>query len=312
MTPDRPSQQALFLAGCCRRAWCCSQSTTAADNAMRWSAKLWSLSRVMLLTFPLRWARIASASALFAAPPPCVAPITSAGVRRQRRRQGQQIPVVGMALDFFRQMRRVGAGQAVAEIVADLRDGRGTRFGMGAQVLAVGAHVPRIDQHHPRHVRVCRRIARRREAAHAMAADQDAVRIDAILRGVLGLAQEGHRRFGILDRAGEAESAGRAPTAAIVHRQHIPAGAPDRLRQVEILLVAGQAVQQQQRRLGTARRPPGRTARSCRRRRSGSAPGGWRPDAWHRAQCPPRRRAAPVRWPPARRQKTAAMPPPRV
>jgi hypothetical protein len=33
----------------------------------------------MLLTFPLPWARMASASALFPAPPPCLAPITSVG-----------------------------------------------------------------------------------------------------------------------------------------------------------------------------------------------------------------------------------------
>jgi hypothetical protein len=44
-----------------------------------------------------------------------------------------------------------------------------------------------------------------------MAADQDAARIDAILRGVLRLAQEGHCRFGIVDRAGDAEGAGRPP-----------------------------------------------------------------------------------------------------
>src|SRR5450830_973261 len=88
------------------------------------------------------------------------------------------------------------------------------------------------------HGRLRHRVARGGEATHAMAADEQAARIDAVLGGIVGLAQEGHRRCSILDRAGNAETAGGTPTAAIVHRQHVPPGAPDRLRQIEILLIA--------------------------------------------------------------------------
>ena len=61
---------------------------------------------------------------------------------------------------------------------------------------------------------------------------------------------EGDGHIGILQRIGEGEFAGAAPGAAIVQRQHREAGAADRLGEIEILLVAGKAVEQHHGRMG--------------------------------------------------------------
>ena len=65
-------------------------------------------------------------------------------------------------------------------------------------------------------------------------------------------ARERQRRLAILDRVAEAELAVRAPGPAISESQHVPADPAKRLGEVEIALVAGQAVEQDDRRLGAS------------------------------------------------------------
>ena len=62
---------------------------------------------------------------------------------------------------------------------------------------------------------------------------------------VCGIAQVGDGGVGVFDGMGEGEVAGRTPGAAVVEVDDVPPIAADGLGEVEIFLVAGEAVQEE-------------------------------------------------------------------
>ncbi len=84
----------------------------------------------------------------------------------------------------------------------------------------------------------------RHPTAHAVADDHQAPGVDAQGLGVLRIAHIGQGRIGVLQVLREAEDTGAAPGAAIIDGDHVPPGPADGLGQVQVLLVAGQAVEQ--------------------------------------------------------------------
>jgi len=82
------------------------------------------------------------------------------------------------------------------------------------------------------------------EAAHAVADEDDVGGVGAETLCVGRVAHVGDSGLGVFDGVGEGEVAGRAPGAAIVEVENVPSGAADGLGEVEILLVAGEAVEE--------------------------------------------------------------------
>jgi hypothetical protein len=82
------------------------------------------------------------------------------------------------------------------------------------------------------------------EAAHAVAEEDDVVGVGAEFFGVDGIAQVGDGGLCVLDGVGEGEVAGRAPGAAIVEEEDVVAVAAEGLGDVEVALVAGEAVEE--------------------------------------------------------------------
>ena len=80
-----------------------------------------------------------------------------------------------------------------------------------------------------------------------MPGDHERAGVDAVARDGGGLLKELQRGEGVFGRVAEGEGARTAPGAAVMERQDIPAGAPRRLRKIQILLIAGKAMEQQQR-----------------------------------------------------------------
>src|SRR6185295_1400812 len=81
-------------------------------------------------------------------------------------------------------------------------------------------------------------------AAHAVARDHDALCVDAELAGVRGIGEVREHGVRVLEIVAESELAGAPPRAAVVERNRVPASAPYRLREVDVLLVAGQYVEE--------------------------------------------------------------------
>src|SRR4051812_39407786 len=89
-----------------------------------------------------------------------------------------------------------------------------------------------------------RRGQRRDPPAHAMAGDDDTAGIDAEAARVGGITEEGEDGVGVLEIVGEAEFTGTAPRPAIVDGDRVPSIASHGLCDVEVLLVARQAVKE--------------------------------------------------------------------
>ena len=71
------------------------------------------------------------------------------------------------------------------------------------------------------------------------------VRVEACSVG--GIAEVSESGFGVLHGVAEGEAAGGSPGTAIVEVKDVPAGAADGLREVEVALVAGKAVEEDDR-----------------------------------------------------------------
>ena len=99
------------------------------------------------------------------------------------------------------------------------------------------------------------------EATHAVTDNGDLGRVAAIFLGVFRISQESNRCLRVFDGVAERKRSGAAPGAAIVRNQDVPAGAPDGVSEIHVLLVAGKAVQQQDDRMRTRARTPGRRRR---------------------------------------------------
>jgi len=91
-------------------------------------------------------------------------------------------------------------------------------------------------------------------ATHAVSADDESTRVDAETARVRGITEKGEHGIRVLEIVGEPELTWTAPRAAIVHGNGIPPIASYRLRDVEVLLVAGQSVKQHQRRMNAGAR----------------------------------------------------------
>ncbi len=117
--------------------------------------------------------------------------------------------------------------------------------GLAARLTAVceaATDVPGGDENGTTDLRVVRDGRGSHVSAHAVADDDDAVRIDAVLLIVGGVEQELHLGVGILGGVCEGEVAFDAPRTAIVHGEDVPAVSAEGLRDVEVLLEAGEAV----------------------------------------------------------------------
>jgi hypothetical protein len=79
-------------------------------------------------------------------------------------------------------------------------------------------------------------------ATHAVTGEDDAPGIDSKGCNVGRIAEKREHRAGVLKVLRKAEVARAAPGSAVVERHGIPAGAPQGLREIQILFVAGQAV----------------------------------------------------------------------
>ena len=77
----------------------------------------------------------------------------------------------------------------------------------------------------------------------AVANDDDAMGVDAVLLRVRGIEKETDLGVGILGCMLKGEVALHAPRASVVHGEHVPAMGAEELGDVEILLVAGKAVE---------------------------------------------------------------------
>ena len=82
-----------------------------------------------------------------------------------------------------------------------------------------------------------------------MACEDDPPRVDSQSGCVGRRAQIFKDRSGVLWVLSKAEVAGTAPRAAVVERYRVPARAPRRLGEIEILLVARQSVEDHDRRV---------------------------------------------------------------
>ena len=76
-----------------------------------------------------------------------------------------------------------------------------------------------------------------------MADDDDAMGVDAVLLIVGGVEEEADLGVGVFGGVLEGEVAFDAPRAAIVHGEDVPAVGAKALREVEVLLKAGKAVE---------------------------------------------------------------------
>jgi hypothetical protein len=106
----------------------------------------------------------------------------------------------------------------------------------------VDAHVGCGDQADSFDRRVLRADVAGHESAHAVADEDDVGGIGAELARVGGVAQVSDGGLRVFDGVGEGEVAGRAPGAAVVEVDDVPAIAADGLREVEIFFIAGEAV----------------------------------------------------------------------
>jgi len=82
------------------------------------------------------------------------------------------------------------------------------------------------------------------EASHAVADEDEVGGVDAEFFGVGRVAQIGDGGLDVFDAVGEGEVAGRTPGAAVVEVEDVPARAANGLGEVEILLIAGEAVEE--------------------------------------------------------------------
>lgn len=75
--------------------------------------------------------------------------------------------------------------------------------------------------------------------AHAMAGNDDAMRVNAQPLRIRRIAEIGQHGIRILEVLRKVEGSRAAPRAAIVERYHVPARAPDSLREIEIFSFPG-------------------------------------------------------------------------
>ena len=81
-------------------------------------------------------------------------------------------------------------------------------------------------------------------AAHGVSGEDDGVGVGAEFGGVGGGAEVADGGLHVFDAVGEGEVAGATPGAAVVEEEDVVAGAAEGLRDVEVLLVAGEAVEE--------------------------------------------------------------------
>src|SRR6185437_2636624 len=84
----------------------------------------------------------------------------------------------------------------------------------------------------------------RHPATHAVTCEDEMRGVDAERFYVGRIAQECEHRICVVEVLREPEDAGTAPRSAVVECDRVPTGASHRLREIQVLLVARQPVQQ--------------------------------------------------------------------
>ena len=160
------------------------------------------------------------------------------------------VPGRGVGDDLFGQSfgRASGEGRHAFGSEVGGEAGGGFLFLRGCQGLHLGldgvdAHVGRGDEADGFDGWILRGGVSGHESAHAVADEDDVGGVGAELFRVGGIAQVGDGGLGVFDGVGEGEVAGRTPGAAIVEVDDVPAVAANGLGEVEILFVAGEAVE---------------------------------------------------------------------
>lgn len=169
---------------------------------------------------------------------------------RARRHGGRELDEVQPLLVLVdlagqRLSARASERHEVAVLLQRFRLVRNRRS-LGAGVspgLVFGADVPRRDKHGGGNLRIVRGGGSSHVSAHAVADDDDAMRVDAILLRIGRVEDAANFRIGVFGGMGEGKVALHSPGAAVMHGQHIPAVGAESLRKIKILLKAGESVQ---------------------------------------------------------------------
>ena len=130
----------------------------------------------------------------------------------------------------------------LAQLFCFICRGGGLAFGLTA-VFETFTDIPCGDENGGGDLRIVRDGGGGHVSAHAVADDDDAVRVDAVLLRSCGIEQEADLGVGVLGGVREGEVAFDAPRAAVVHGEHVPAVGAEGLGEVEVLLEAGKAVE---------------------------------------------------------------------
>ena len=165
--------------------------------------------------------------------------------------EGGDVPVGGVGEELFGEIGGAGGwGAAVEGGEAVGVEGCGD-FGEGGLLLMglddgerAASHVGGGDEVYGADFGVAGGYVGGDHASHGVADEDDGFGIGAELLCVDGVAEPGEGSFGVLDAVGEGEGARSAPGAAVVEVEYVPTGASDGLGEVEVPLVAGEAVEE--------------------------------------------------------------------
>jgi hypothetical protein len=157
------------------------------------------------------------------------------------------VPGWGVGDDLFGEALRCAAGERCNAFGGEGggETARGFVFGSGFEGLHFAcAHVGGGDEDDGFDRGVLGGGVSSHEAAHAVADEHDRTGVGAELLCSGWIAKEGDGGLRVFEGVGEREVAGRTPGAAIVEVEDVPACATDGLGEVEVLLVAGKAVEE--------------------------------------------------------------------
>ena len=159
--------------------------------------------------------------------------------------EGGDVPAAGVGEELLGE----GFGGAAGEGACRRRRGRGVGWDVGVDCdraggRAAAGHVGGGDEADGFDGGVVRAGDSGDHAAHAVADEDEVVRVGAEAGGVGGIAEVGDGGVGVFDGVGEGEVAGGAPGAAVVEEEDVVAGAAEGLGDVEIFFVAGEAVEE--------------------------------------------------------------------
>ena len=161
------------------------------------------------------------------------------------------VPIHAMRQDFTCDARRCRSLEGIPEIIEPLGS-RPFELSLAefAELIAGSTRIPRIQKQDTSEMLVMARMRGSSETTHAVTAQHDSLRVYSVLRRYIWLPHKRDCSVNILRYMSDGKHTGASPSAAIVHCQHIPTCSPNCLGKVEVLLVARDSMQQDDRRVG--------------------------------------------------------------